>query len=131
MGGQEVAGLAAFVGGGEGEAVVGAAVARMLEQRHHAWSLMVADAASGAARLLWKAPPTLRGSPMSPALSPPYVIPPRCRPGSTSTTRFPIRAACTAATTPPDVPPYKQTSASTPSRTQSSVTRANVSRPVR
>ena len=37
-------------------------------------------------------------------------MPPRCRPGSMSTTFFPMRAACNAATTPPDVPPYTATS---------------------
>ena len=40
------------------------------------------------------------------APNPPLVMPPQCRPGSISTTDLPIFAACTAATTPPDVPPY-------------------------
>ncbi len=43
--------------------------------------------------------------PMSVAPRPPVVSPPRCLPGSMSTTVLPIRAACTAAATPPDVPP--------------------------
>jgi hypothetical protein len=50
-------------------------------------------------------PPTERGSPMSTALRPPLVMPPRCLPGSAMITDFPMRAACTAAATPPLVPP--------------------------
>ena len=50
-------------------------------------------------------PPTVRGSPMSTALSPPAVMPPRCWPGSAITALFPMREACTAAATPPEVPP--------------------------
>ncbi len=41
----------------------GGAPAPILERRHQPWELMTADAATGAARPLWKAPETLRGSP--------------------------------------------------------------------
>ena len=43
---------------------------------------------------------------------PPEVIPPMCRRMTTSTAFFPMRADCTAAATPPGVPPYTQMSAS-------------------
>ncbi|MGH7663114.1 MAG: S9 family peptidase [Gemmatimonadaceae bacterium] len=40
----------------------GGAPEPILEQRHNPWSIWTADAASGSARELWKAPETLRGS---------------------------------------------------------------------
>jgi dipeptidyl aminopeptidase/acylaminoacyl peptidase len=40
----------------------GGAPAMLLEPRHQAWSIWTADAATGAARQLWSAPETLRGS---------------------------------------------------------------------
>jgi len=43
----------------------GGAPEPVLEQRAQAWSLWTADAATGEARILWKAPFTLRGSPSS------------------------------------------------------------------
>ena len=43
--------------------------------------------------------------PISVAPSPPEVNPPKCLPGSIKATLLPIFAACTAAITPPDVPP--------------------------
>src|ERR1039457_3869786 len=43
---------------------------------------------------------------------PPLLIPPRCSPGSKMTAVLPARATSSAAMTPPDVPPYTQTSAS-------------------
>ena len=48
--------------------------------------------------------------PMSVALKPPDVNPPRCLPGSISKTVFPIFDVCTAAMTPAEVPPYTTTS---------------------
>jgi dipeptidyl aminopeptidase/acylaminoacyl peptidase len=39
--------------------------APVLESRHQPWALWTADAATGSARRLWKAPETLRGSPPS------------------------------------------------------------------
>jgi dipeptidyl aminopeptidase/acylaminoacyl peptidase len=40
----------------------GGAPVPVLERRHQPWSVWTADAATGAGRLLWKAPETLRGS---------------------------------------------------------------------
>ena len=51
--------------------------------------------------------------PMSVAPRPPVVRPPRYLVGLTMTAVLPIRAACTAAAMPPDVPPNMQRSAST------------------
>ena len=55
-------------------------------------------------------PPMAALLPMSVAPRPPEVRPPRCLPGSIRTTLLPMRAVCTAAAMPPDVPPYTTTS---------------------
>jgi len=57
-------------------------------------------------------PPMAALLPMSVAPRPPVVSPPRYFVGLTSTADLPMRAVCTAAAMPPDVPPKMQRSAS-------------------